>query len=180
MINWLGLHREYLQPGEMEHIVNLVRSVEARTMVEIGCRDGRTAAVILHNVKSLIRYIGIDVAGSYVPRLEHQLKEMVAEPGHLAQNDFRFELMIRPRGSLDVYPTDLPACDVVFIDGDHSEEVAMHDSILANSVVRPGGIIIWHDAGNVSVEVEKVLDSLQGQGWPIEVVSHSWLAVCRM
>src|SRR6516164_7362021 len=79
-INWLGLHREYLQAGEMEIIAALLREIEAKAIVEIGCRDGRTARVLLHNVSSLVHYLGIDVPMSYVPTLDHQRAEMVRDP----------------------------------------------------------------------------------------------------
>jgi len=46
--------------------------------------------------------------------------------------------------------------------------------------VRPGGIIIWHDATNDAVEVRRVLDRLRAQGWPIETVPNTWLAFRRM
>ena len=179
MIDWLGLHREYLRPGEMEIIVDLVRSVDAKDMLEIGCRDGRTARVLLTNVRSLRRYIGVDVPMSYQPALEHQRREMVPRPGFLAATDGRFELIIREHGSLDLTPDELPDFDAVFIDGDHSEAAVLHDSQLAAAIVRPQGIIIWHDANNGSVEVTQVLDHLRAQNWPIETVEGTWLAYRR-
>jgi predicted O-methyltransferase YrrM len=145
-------------------------------MVEIGCRDGRTARVLLHNVHSLERYIGIDVPPTYRPILPHQLNEMVIDPGHHAANDPRFELIIRERGSLDVGPQDLPPCDAVFIDGDHSEYIVAHDSQLARAIVQPGGVIIWHDAFNGAVDVMRVLERLANEGWPIKSIAGTWLA----
>jgi hypothetical protein len=180
MINWLGLHRDYLVGGEMEVIVALLRGINARSMIEIGCRDGRTARVLLHNVTSLERYVGVDVVGTYKPALPLQRKEMVPSPGFLAAGDPRFELCIRERGSLDLSPIDLPGCDAVFIDGDHGEEAVAHDSTLADAIVRPGGIILWHDAQNGAVEVRRVLDRLRAEGWPIEFIPNTWLAYREM
>ena len=177
-IDWCGLHREYLIDGEMEVIAALVRDVGAQTMVEIGCRDGRTARVLLANVPTLVRYVGIDVPASYVPALYHQRFETVAFPGHLAESDPRFELKIRDYGSLDLLPMDLPRCDAVFIDGDHSEIAVFRDSHLAASIVRPGGIVIWHDATNAQVEVRSALDRLTADGWTINAIEGTWLAFC--
>jgi predicted O-methyltransferase YrrM len=173
-VNWFGLHHNYLVDGEMEILAALLRG--ARTMVEIGCRDGRTARVLLHNVMSLERYIGIDVPPTYQPVLLHQLNEMVIDPGHHAAGDPRFELIIRERGSLDLGPQDLPPCDAVFIDGDHSESVVAHDSQLARAIVQPGGVIIWHDAFNGAVDVMRVLEQLANEGWPIKSIAGTWLA----
>ena len=175
-IDWVGLHREYLGAGEMELIVSLVSLVGARTMLEFGCRDGRTAAVLLRNVQSLERYVGVDVPMSYVPGLLHQCLEMVTAPGSLAARDPRFELVVRDRGTLDLGPADLPQADAVFIDGDHSERVVHHDSDLARVLTRAGGVIIWHDYRNTGVEVTKVLDDLWDRGWEIEAVRGTCLA----
>ena len=171
-IDWCGMHREYLNPGEMEIIVALVRSVEAIKMVEIGCRDGRTARVLLENVPSLEHYIGIDVTPDYQPGLPQQRSEMVPEPGLHAMEDARFELLVRPRGSLDL--DKLPPCDVVFIDGDHSSAVVARDTALALVAVREGGLIIWHDY--VSNHLKDVTDVIEGLDLPIKHVANTWLA----
>ena len=175
-VNWLGLHRDYLGAGEMDIIASLLHQVKARSMIEFGCRDGRTARVLLHNVPSLEYYLGIDVTQGYQPALTHQFAEICANPGFHALSDPRFELMIRERGSLDIGPQDLAPCDAAFIDGDHSERVVAHDSNLARALVRPGGVIIWHDYFNGAVEVKRVLDHLSAGGWDIRSVEGTWLA----
>ena len=176
IVDWMGLHRDYLGAGEMEVIVALVSMVKAEVMIELGCRDGRTAAVILRNVASLRRYIGVDVPMTYSPVLAHQRSEMVEAPGRLAAHDPRFELLLRERGSMDLGLGDLPRANAVFIDGDHSERVVRYDSDLARVLIRPGGVVIWHDYHNAGVDVSRVLDDLWDQGWPIEAVRGTWLA----
>ena len=176
-IDWLGLHREYLQAGEMEIIAALLREVNAKSMIEIGCRDGRTARVLLHNVSSLERYVGIDVPMHYRPALPHQRNEMVAEPGHFAVADPRFELLISDNGSRDLTWDKVGPVDAMFIDGDHSFEVVLSDSHLADEVVKPGGIVIWHDYVNHAVDVTRALEHLRDdEGWPIVNVAGTWLA----
>lgn len=178
-IDWLGLHRQYLAHGEMEVIVALAQG--AKTMIEFGCRDGRTARVLLRNVPTLERYVGVDVPVSYRPALSSQVGETVERPGHLVKDDPLFELIVRDRGTLDLEPRDLPECDAVFIDGDHSEEVVRHDSRLARSVVRSGGVVMWHDyRSGAAVEVKPVVDDLTKEGWPICQVLNTSLAFCRM
>jgi hypothetical protein len=179
-INWCGLHRQYLGDGEMEIIAALLREVEAQSVVEIGCRDGRTARVLLHNVSALQRYVGIDVPMSYQPTLAHQCAEMYPHPGALVTDDPRFELIIRERGSLDLGPQDLPMVDAVFIDGDHGTRAVSHDSQLARAITKPGGVIIYHDYCNVAVQVQDVLDRLHDdEGWPLKNVEGTWLAFRR-
>jgi predicted O-methyltransferase YrrM len=173
-INWLGLHQQYLQQSEMECIAALLRMVEAKSALEIGCRDGRTARVLLHNVSSLQRYIGVDVPMSYEPSLAHQRAEMVPNPGGLATADPRFDLIIRERGSQDLMPTDIGPIDAVFIDGDHSELAVEWDSRMAYAIAQK--LIVWHDAFDGAIEVMRVLDKLCREGWSIKVIEGTWLA----
>jgi len=181
-IQWIGLHRNYLNDGEMEIIAALLRTVDAKSMIEFGCRDGRTARVLLHNVSSLQRYVGIDVPISYQPALAHQRSEMVVAPGALMVDDARFELLVSEHGSLDLVADDFPErFDAAFIDGDHSERVVTHDSELARAVVKPEGVIVWHDYNqSPHVDVTRVVDGLCAKGWPIEHVAGSWIAYCRV
>jgi hypothetical protein len=171
-IDWLGLHRAYQNFGEMEILVALARSIDARSMIEIGCRDGRTARLMLRNVETLERYVGVDVAPGYDPQLECQRSEVTECPGTLALSDPRFDLMIRRRGSLDLAAADFSErFDVCYIDGDHSAAAVRHDSDLALAITR--GLIVWHDYSNAAVEVTGVLDSLD---LPIRWIAGTWFA----
>jgi len=38
-------------------------------------------------------------------------------------------------------------CSLVFVDGSHAYDYALSDSRAAMSMVRPGGVVIWHDYG---------------------------------
>jgi predicted O-methyltransferase YrrM len=166
----------YLNQNETRIVIELVKSVNPKIMIEFGCQMGRTSVAILRVVDTLERYIGIDVPANYVPPLAGQRSEVPSEPGRYALADPRFQLIIRPRGSLDLFVNDLPRCDAIFIDGDHSERAVLHDSRLADTLVRPGGIIIWHDYANPTVEVTRALDNLIEAGWPIRLVENTWLA----
>lgn len=179
-IDWTGLPRQYLNFGELEIIIALVRSVIPHTVIEIGLAQGRTALAILREIPQIERYVGIDTLPGYQPKLKEQLYERSEEPGYLAMSDPRFEQWLRPRGTLDLMPWELPAADAVFIDGDHSSEVVAHDSCLARSATKQGGIIIWHDAGNESVEVRSVLEQDWARGCDIKVIEGTWLAFERI
>jgi predicted O-methyltransferase YrrM len=167
----------YLGHEETSFVVELVRGVAAETMIEFGCNLGITARTILRHVPSLQRYVGIDVPPEHKPTLACQNSEVPDVAGSYATGDPRFELLIRPNGSLDLTAQDLPTCEAVFIDGDHSEGVVIFDSELARSVMK-SGIIIWHDFNNPYVEVTKAIETLCGRGWPIEHIESTWLAFC--
>jgi len=169
----------YLNDSETAVLVDLVSSVSPRVMVEIGCQTGRTAKTILDSVHTLEAYVGVDVPWDHEPMLSCQRSEIPYTAGLWAAADPRFSVLVHERGSLGVGPQDLEPCDAVFIDGDHSAYAVTHDSNLARAVVRPGGIIIWHDYCNPAVEVTRALDKLYEEGWPIVHVLGTWLAFRR-
>jgi predicted O-methyltransferase YrrM len=179
-IDWRGLPTRFMPPGDLEPLIALVRSVGPRHVIEFGVNVGRTAKAIMANVPGIERYTGIDVPLDYVPALALQLDNAVANPGEMVLSDPRFELIIRPRGSLDLTVADLAPCDAAFIDGDHGREAVLHDSMLARALMRPSGIIIWHDYHDIgNVDVKAVLDEMHQAGDAICRVEDTWLAFER-
>jgi predicted O-methyltransferase YrrM len=178
-IDWTGISRRFFNPGELETFVAFVEDAHAEVVVEIGVNEGRNAQVLLSRDNDITRYIGIEVPPTYKPSLAVQAKEVPRLPGRLAAHDFRFELIIRPRGAFDVSADELPPADVVFIDGDHSWEAVVADTALAMAITKPGGLIVWHDYHELgTVDVKRVLDGLSR--WvPIEHVAGTWFCVHR-
>ena len=156
-----GVFSKYLNAQETAILVSLVRSVRPVTMIEFGCHAGRTAKVVLDNV----------------PTLACQMSEVSHTPGYDVEDD-RFRLLLAPSRSL--VSENLEPCDACFIDGDHSIAAVLHDSHLAKALVRPGGIIVWHDFLNPAVEVTWALNCLRDQGWSIDDVDNSWIAFTRI
>jgi predicted O-methyltransferase YrrM len=37
------------------------------------------------------------------------------------------------------------SADLVFVDGDHSFDAVLADSRSAFDLIRPGGVVVWHD-----------------------------------
>lgn len=145
--------------------------------MEVGCNNGRTAAAVLRNIEGIEQYVGVDVLPGYSFACKVQAKEVPVKAGDLAFSDERFKLIVRDRGSFDLRADDLPACDVVFIDGDHSREAVMNDRGLALAIVRPGGLIIYHDDNGLDVvDVSRVLDGLAEDGAEIVHIAGTWLA----
>lgn len=176
-----GLPKNYLHEGELEVIVALIASVKGDTVMEIGCNEGRTARAVLDNVSGIETYIGVDVPPGYVFAKRVQAKEVPVEPGKWALDDPRFVLMLSERGSFDLIETELPPCDAIFIDGDHGRRAVEHDTALAQQIVKPGGIIIWHDYHDMgTVDVRDVLDEMHTSGSPIQHVAGTWIAFERI
>jgi predicted O-methyltransferase YrrM len=179
-IDWGGLPRRFMNKGELEALIALMRSVNPRHVVEFGVNVGRTAKAIMANVPGIERYTGIDVAPGYVPAKAVQRNEVPDHPGAMVADDPRFQLIVRPRGSLDLTAADLAPCEAAFIDGDHGREAVLHDTMLARARVAPGGIIVWHDYHDLgTVDVKAVLDEMHQAGDVIHRVDNTWIAFER-
>lgn len=164
--------RKYMQPSEQDVLLNLVDSVHPRCMLEIGVNIGLTAQAVLQRVESIERYIGVDVDTRYRFELAAQEIERPRQPGHLVKHDPRFELVLVSEGrEIDLHE----GCDVVFIDGDHGRKAVLRDTELATALVPPGGMIIWHDYGNPTVQVTAALDELVASGRNLVHVIGTWL-----
>ena len=168
-----GLPDTFMTPAELRTLVHLVRSVKAERMIEIGCNSGRTAALLLRNCDHLVEYVGVDVWPGYEFDRPCQRGEVPERPGEYAAADPRFVLMLNAEGSMGV---TLPDADVIFIDGDHSERAVRHDTKLARRLVRPGGMIIWHDYHDQeTVDVRKVLD--EDGSKRLQHIAGTWLVI---
>jgi predicted O-methyltransferase YrrM len=181
-IDWNGLPRRFMNAGELECLIALLRSVTPRVVVEFGCNEGRTAAAILRNVRSVTQYVGVDVPHGYVTEKLVQRNEVPLRPGHLALGDERFSILLPKGGSQSLIAADLPpVVDAVFIDGDHGYRGVMHDTMLAKAVVREGGLILWHDYHDLgTVDVREALHDLAGSGQTIWNVKGTWIALQRV
>ena len=170
----------YCTDADLAVLVALCRTFAPRTVVEIGVQRGATAALLLRECPAIRHYIGIDIEPGAVMPLPGQQSEIPAfgEAGELADTDPRFRLVLRPHGTADLAPEDLVKADLVFIDGDHSAAAVRRDTELARAIMPQGGIVVWHDYGNRTVQVSGVIDALnQAEGDHITLVSDTWMCV---
>lgn len=179
-VDMSGLPKRFLNDGELDVIVALIRNVNAKNVMEIGCNEGRTAAAVLRELPDVENYVGIDVPPGYKFAKQVQKNEVPAKPGYLAAHDKRFALTLNKRGSFDCSPDDFGIkFDAIFIDGDHGRKAVMHDTNLARQIINQGGIIIWHDYHALgTVDVKACLDELFKKGAPIKHVDGTWIAYC--
>lgn len=172
-----GLPTRYFHPGELENLLHLYESVAPKTIVEFGVNTGRNAVAALRNIEGLEFYVGVDVTPDYKTIMPVQRKEIPPVPGELALGDPRFSVIVKPRGSFDLSANDLPQCDAVFIDADHSRQGVLNDRALALQIIRKGGVIIYHDDNCLpAVQVTETLNELCKEGADIVHVKDTWLA----
>jgi predicted O-methyltransferase YrrM len=164
--------RPYMVEGELEQLLALINSVKPASMIEFGVNIGLTAVAVLANFPDIKRYVGVDVEFDHPLEIPAQQTEVPKEPGILVKGDQRFELVIRIEDDSNISGL----FDVAFIDGDHGKHAVMKDYTLARRLVRQGGIIIFHDYTNPTVEVTEVLDALYKEGRNLKHVHGCWLA----
>lgn len=175
-----GLPTRYFNPGELDALLCLYESVRPEVVIEFGVNTGRNVVAALRNIPSIKRYIGVDVPVGYQTRMTVQRGEVPEQPGYLAKNDPRFELVIRPRGTFDLTKEELPRADAIFIDADHSRVGVENDYKLAKQLINPGGVIIFHDDNGLPVvEVTQTLNDFVKHGSNIVHVEGTWLAFER-
>ena len=151
----------YTGAQDLAVLLAFSKTFHPQTVVEVGIQRGITAQVLLNQGPWISSYIGIDITPQALPSLAIQDAEVPAKAGELVDGDPRVTVRVSLRGSRDCSPGDLPPVDLIFIDGDHSEEGVLYDTLLAREVIRPGGVICWHDYGNASVpSVMDVIDQL--------------------
>jgi len=71
----------------------------------------------------------------------------------------KIHLLIGDSRELDLTPY-YNSCGLVFVDGGHSYEVCKSDSVAALRLVRPGGVVIWDDAGPFWPGVQRAVGEL--------------------
>jgi predicted O-methyltransferase YrrM len=160
--------RKYMQPGEQEVLLALIAPIKPKIMVEIGVNEGITALAVLERVPSIEHYYGIDVDSAYQFEIPAQRIERPGIAGVMVLDDPRFQLRLRGAEM----PTE---ADVVFIDGDHGKKAVLQDSLWAETIVTRGGLIVWHDYGNPTVEVTGVLNRLDDHDRDLHHVEGTWL-----
>lgn len=175
--DFAGIPTRYFNPGELAALLHLYESIDARVIVEFGVNNGRTPLAAFRNLPNIERYVGVDVTPDYVTNMACQRREIPNVPGELALHDPRFELIVRPRGSFELTTDDLLVCDVAFIDADHSRSGVLNDYALSKELVRPGGLIIFHDDNGLPVvQVTETINDLCASGADIKHVEGTWLA----
>lgn len=154
-------------------LLALINSVQPSSMIEFGVNEGITAVAVLANFPDIDEYIGVDVEFHHQLEIPAQQYEVPKEPGRLVNDNPRFKLIIR----YDEDDRNISGLfDVAFIDGDHGKYSVMKDYKLAKRLVRTGGIIIFHDYTNPTVEVTETLDDLYAKGVDLKHVDGTWLA----
>lgn len=155
--------------------MQLAAMLKPQQVFEIGTSQGRTTALLAMNTPPTTRVITLDLP-----------PEMAAPSGasdlHLIELA-RKELGIAFRGTnwasritqltgdsatFDFSPY-YDEMDLVTVDGSHTYRFVRSDSLNAFRMIRPGGVILWHDFESMRSEygVSRFVDELRREGLPV-------------
>ena len=140
---WLGLRPIFAQHTFAEHEAIRNAAAMRRTLVEIGVAEGASAIALRETMAPDGRLFLIDPYHlSRVPFLN-----TLRRTAHRAVRQCkRGNVVWIQRFSHEVAPSWNDAIDLLLIDGDHDEEAVRRDWNDWSKFVRPGGVVVFHDA----------------------------------
>lgn len=124
---------------EIEQLIELVRTCAPRVVVEVGTHKGGNSFLFCHALPTVELVVGLDLNVQNAAKLKfcvRRCQRYVALHG-----DSQTQVQ---RRRLERVLTGRPI-DFLFIDGDHSYAGARADYDLYAPLVRPGGLIAFHD-----------------------------------
>jgi predicted O-methyltransferase YrrM len=173
--------------SELHRFAEIVASIRPKRVLEIGTFKGGTLCMLARLSAPRATIISIDLPGgefgggqSSVRSLLYHTFRKLFQSMHLIRGDSHSEEVAARIKRITGY------LDVLFIDGDHTYEGVKRDFLFYASLVRPGGIVAFHDVAEhvsedgcevprfwnevkTSYRYEEITENPQ-QGWGIGVL----------
>ena len=168
-------------PTELMLIAAFVRQRQPAVCFEIGTFDGRTTANMAANQPADGKCWTLDLppAGAATAALplasgdETYIRKPQSGARMAAQAESgKIVQLYGDSGTFDFAPY-YGKVDVMFVDGAHSYEYVLSDSEAAHRMVKPGGLILWHDYDSRWFPgVTRALNQLQAQDARFRDIRH--------
>jgi len=123
--------------------VELARLGEGKDVLEIGSYCGRSTICLAQKAKSVLIVDPFD--GRATPAPGDTFEKLLANLDRYGVID---RVMALTGTSEEILPDREERFDLIFIDGDHSREAVERDIELSLSLLRPGGLLVFHDYHN--------------------------------
>lgn len=141
-----------VSPMECTALAALIHLVRAKTIFEFGTYKGVSTTQLALNVRENGMVFTLDLPEDHpayslpIPRLEEREIAAEGQKGILIPQDLRDRVTFLQSDSatFDELPY-LGSMDFVFVDGAHSYEYVKSDTEKGLRMLRPGGVIAWHD-----------------------------------
>jgi predicted O-methyltransferase YrrM len=155
---------------ELITINKIVKAFSPKRLFEIGTFDGRTTLNLAVNSKKTAKVYTIDLPKKENPKTSLPLYEgkeasdfvyiKMKETGkRFMKSELRHKVvqLYGDSAKFDFKPF-YKSMDFVFVDGSHSKYYVENDTEVAMKLLKPNGIIMWHDYG-IWKDVTETLDS---------------------
>ena len=138
---------------ELVIIASLVRKTNPNLSFEIGTFDGRTALNMALNQNQGTEIVTLDLPAAEIESaikpleasdIKYILKDASGSRFAHRQSSARIVQIYGDSAKYD-FSKYKNKVDLMFVDGSHSYDYILNDSYIALSLVRQGGVILWHD-----------------------------------
>ena len=129
----------------------------ARCLFEFGTCTGKTAYLWARNAPEDAKIVTVTLAPDHIADTQTEAGDdprdvsyATLESSHTkflysdSVDAHKVEQLFADSKTLDITPW-AGQCDVVFVDGSHAYSYVMSDSAKALELLRPGGLVLWHD-----------------------------------
>ena len=171
--------------GETLALCSLVSAVRASAVFEFGTYRGWTSSVLASCMEQGGRLLTLELppghkaAGALERRDVYDLLESeVGQAFKAAAPDRARVIQLWGDSALFDFSPWRHTVDLVFIDGAHTEEYVRNDTVRALGLVRPGGLVVWHDLKHSCPGVVRFLLQL-GEGRCLYHIEDTSLVVYR-
>jgi predicted O-methyltransferase YrrM len=142
---------------ELAYLALITRSLAPQTIFEFGTFRGRTALNFALNSPEGTRVLTLDlpdgpdrtIAMATAESSDAEIIRRSSTGTDYVGKDVvhKIDQLLGDSLSFDFSPY-IGRADLVFVDGGHSYEVVSSDTANALRLVRPGGVVVWHDFAN--------------------------------
>lgn len=153
------VHQEshHMNHVDMVYVCAIARANGASKIFEFGTYRGQTTCG-LASVCPDAQVYTLNLPPEEDPRYAPYIGKFIAE----SPNKNRIEQIYCDSTKFDISPY-AGTMDYIFIDGDHSYEGVKNDTEKALGMLKPGGIIVWHDYASKSPGVLQYLAELSAE-----------------
>jgi precorrin-6B methylase 2 len=147
----------WLTPEEGRELANLAAD---KVVLEVGAYCGRSTICLAQRAKSVAVVDTFDGRSTPTPASTFDLFT-----ANLRRHNVAEKVTVNRGASEEILPGFPPVYDLVFIDGSHDRESVARDARLAAAILRPGGLLAFHDYGrDTDSGVKEAVDELLAAG----------------
>ncbi|MFT4854298.1 MAG: putative O-methyltransferase YrrM [Candidatus Pseudothioglobus sp.] len=183
-VSIIPAYQAYASLNDLETVLLANLAKDSERAFELGTASGRTTYIIASNMRATGHVTTITLSREQALSYVGESGDAKADSGH-AVEESQFETFLYSGTPMENRITQLfgdsktfdegpyqGAFDLIFVDGSHAYSYVMHDSLMCQRMLAPGGIMVWHDyKGRREVPgTYRCLNELNASGWDLKHV----------